>query len=45
MSQTCLFFYILYNLYFTKLKGHFFHCLNRNARGKRMLVEREVGYI
>ena len=44
VSQVCLFFYLgLYNLYFIKLKSRV--TLYRNARGKRALVEREVGYI
>ena len=44
VSQICLFFYLgVYNLYFTKLKSRV--TLYRNARGKRTLVEREVGFI
>ena len=44
VSQVCLFFYLgLYNLYFIKLKSRV--TLYRNARGKRTLVESEVGYI
>ena len=43
VSQICLFFYLgVNNLYFTKLKSRV--TLYRNARGKRMLVEREVGF-
>ena len=42
-SQICLFFYLgVNNLYFTKLKSRV--TLYRNARGKRTLVEREVGF-
>ena len=41
--QICLFFYLgVNNLYFTKLKSRV--TLYRNARGKRTLVEREVGF-
>ena len=44
VSQICLFFYLgVYNLYFTKLKSRV--TLYGNARGKRTLVEREVGFI
>ena len=44
VSQICLFFYLgVYNLYFTKLKSRVTRY--RNARGKRTLVEREVGFI
>ena len=44
VSQICLFFYLgVYNLYFTKLKSRV--TPYRNARGKRTLVEREVGFI
>ena len=43
VSQICLFFYLgVNNLYFTKLKSRV--TLYRNARGKRTLVEREVGF-
>ena len=43
VSQICLFFYLgVNNLYFTKLKSRVI--LYRNARGKRTLVEREVGF-
>ena len=43
VSQICLFFYLgVNNLYFTKLKSRV--TLYRNARGKRILVEREVGF-
>ena len=44
VSQICLFFYLgVYNLYFIKLKSRV--TLYLNARGKRTLVEREVGFI